>query len=538
MAFSPDGNQLAYVAGRGGGQQLYLRSLDSLEAKPLAGTEGAFGPFFSPDGQWIGFFAEGNLKKVSVTGGAPVTLASSSRTNSRGGTWGSDGRIIFAPGATTGLSRVSASRDTPEVLTTLDTKKGEGSHRFPQLLPGGKAVLFTIGTGGSWDAAQIVAQRLDSGERTVLIQGGSDGRYLPSGHLVYVRAATLMAVPFDPERLEVKGSPVPLIEGVLQGTENSGAMHASVSSSGWLVYAAGGNRLERTVVWVDRKGAEQPLAAPPRPYVAPRLSPDGQLVLEGIDQGNKTDIWLYTIARGTLTRLTFEATNNNPVWAPDGKRIAFSSSKAGAVNLFWKLADGSGPEERLTSSENTQNSTSWSPDGQFIAFTEIDRKSRGDVWVLPLQGDRKPIPVARTSFGESAAAFSPDGLRLAYVSDESGRQEVYVQLFPGLGGKLQISTDGGTEPVWSRDGKELFYRNGDAMMAVPIAMRPTFTPGKPGTLFEKPYRRSGATPNYDVSPDGQRFLMVKDSEQATAVTQITVVLNWFEELKRKVPGKQ
>jgi serine/threonine-protein kinase len=534
MAFSPDGRQLAYVAGRGGSQQLYLRSVDSLEAKALSGTEGASGPFFSPDGQWLGFFADSKLKKVSVAGGTPITLAATSVP--RGASWGPNDRIVFSSNTTTGLFQVSAAGGKPEPLTTLDATKGEGSHRFPQFLPGGKALLFTVGTGGSWDEAQIVAQRLDTGERKVLIQGGSDGRYVPTRHLVYVRAATIMAVPFDPERLEATGTPVPVVEGVMQGLDNTGAVHAGFSSQGWLAYIAGSNLVERALVWVDRKGVEQSLTAPARPYQTPRLSPDGQRVAAAIDEGNRSDIWIYDISRNTLSRFTFEVTNLFPLWTPDGKKVTFQSNKMD-WNVFWKAADGSGPEERLTSSESRPAPMSWSPDGQLLAFQEVHPDTGNDIWVLSLQGDRKPNPVVRTPFGERMPTFSPDGRWLAYASNESGREEVYVQPFPGPGGKLQISTDGGGDPVWARSG-ELFYRNGDKMMAVEIDTQSAFRAGQPRLLFEGPYRRQGSQTYYDVTPDGQRFLMVKDNQRATVVTQIHVVLNWFEELKRRVPAGQ
>ena len=352
-----------------------------------------------------------------------------------------------------------------------------------------------------------------------------------------------MAVPFDPQRLEVTGTAAPVVEGVLQSPVN-GAAQYSFSITGSLVYVPGGiqSALSR-LVWVNRTGAEQPLAAPMRAYQFPRLSPDGRRVAVNIAE-QATQLWLYDLPREALTRFTFEGnTNLNPTWTPDGKRITFNSNKEGATNIFWQLADGSGGLERLTTSEYLQGPSSWSPDGQLLAFIEINPTTGYDIWVLrmgdPSAGSgqvRKAQPFLRTPFLESAPRFSPDGRWLAYISDESGHREIYVQPYPGPGGKWQISTEGGTEPVWNPNGRELFYRSGDKMMAVDIATQPGFAVGKPRMLFEGPYVPATVT-FYDVTPDGQRFLMLKPSEQAPAApTQINVVLNWFEELKQKVPS--
>jgi Tol biopolymer transport system component len=340
--------------------------------------------------------------------------------------------------------------------------------------------------------------------------------------------------------LQVKGTAVPVAENVRES--GFGAAQFGLSPQGSLVYvpAPGGvQAAPRKPVWVSRNGAEQSLAAPVRDYYAPRLSPDGRRVAVGIDIAEQeTQIWLYDLFRETLTRLTFEGNSNQyPVWTPDGKRIAFQSNKGGPPNLFWQLADGSGGLERLTTSEYTQGPASWSPDGQLLAFHEVNPTTQRDIWVLRL-GDRKPQPFLRTKFDEAEPRFSPDGRWLAYVSDESGRYEIYVQPYPGPGGKWQISAEGGNEPVWNPNGRELFYRSGDKMMAVDIATQSGFTVGKPRMLFQGRYEQASVPiDNYDVSPDGQRFLMIKESEQSA--TQISVVLNWFEELKQKVPtGKK
>ncbi len=404
-------------------------------------------------------------------------------------------------------------------------------------MPGGKAVLFAARpTAGNWINAQVAVQSVGTGERRNLIQGGTQPRYASSGQLVYAQRGTLMAVPFDPQRLAVTGTAVPVVESVLQ-SPISGAAQYSFSATGSLVYVPGGiQAAQRRLVWVNRSGAGQPLAAPARAYRQPRLSPDGRRVAVAIEE-QETQVWLYDLARETLTRLTFEGnTNFNPTWTPGGKRIAFQSNKEGPQNLFWQLADGNGGLERLTNSEYINAPMSWSPDGQLLAFEEVNPTSGYDIWVLRL-GDRKAQPFLRTPFNEGTARFSPDGRWLAYASDESGRSEIYAQPYPGPGGKWLISTEGGTEPVWNPNGRELFYRSGDTMMTVEITTQPGFSAGKPKVLFEGEYLPTpGTFPNYDVAPDGRRFLMLKPSETESAPTQINVVLNWFEELKRRVPA--
>jgi Tol biopolymer transport system component len=531
VALSPDGSHLAYVARQGGVRQLYLRAMDSLESKPIPGTEGSLNPFFSPDGQWIGFFSVGKLRKVSVSGGAAIPLGDAGFP--LGASWGSRGTITFAPTNGSVLQQVSEAGGNPQPLTRFE--KGEVGHLWPEFLPGGKAVLFA--GAGSGDT-RVAVQSVETGERRNLIPEGTEPRYAPSGHLVYAQGESLMAAPFDPQRLKVTGAAVPVVEGVLQSTTFTGAAQYSFSATGSLAYVSGGIQgTQSRLVWVSRNGAEQPLAAPAHAYDTPRISPDGRQIAVSIDK----QIWRYDLARETPTRFTFEGSaNGTPVWTPDGKRIAFQSNKEGQIKVFWQLADGSGGLERLTTGEYIQAPHSWSPDGRLLAFIEVNPTTGIDIWVLRLS-DRKAQPFLQTRFNEGGPRFSPDGRWLAYVSDESGRNEIYVQPYPGPGGKWQISTDGGTEPVWNPNGRELFYRSGDRMMALDIATQPGFTAGKPRMLFEGRYE-SVPIPiaNYDVSPDGQRFLMLKPSAAAEAApTQINVVLNWFEELKQKVPtGKK
>ncbi|MBI4480410.1 MAG: serine/threonine-protein kinase [Acidobacteria bacterium] len=540
VALSPDGTQLAYVAGGGaaGLPQIYLRSMDSAEARPITGTENATDPFFSPDGQWIGFFAASNLKKISVSGGAALTLSPASN-NSRGAAWGPGDTIVFAPINTVGLSTVSGAGGAAQELTKL--KQGESSHRWPQFLPDGKSVLFTIGTAsqGSYQDAQIVAMRLDTGEQKILIRGGTYGRYVSTGHLVYYRAGTLMAVPFDPVRLEVNGTPAPVLEGVMSSTGDTGAGQFSFSNLGSLAYVSGGvSSADMNLVWVDRKGAMEVLPAPPHAYGIQKLSPDGKRVLESFDGS----VWIYDLSRDTMTKMTFEGTASNNGWTPDGKRIIFRSNQhGGALNLYWKPADGSGAEERLTTSQYDQLPGSFTPDGKFFLFHEIDPKTNYDIWVLPMEGERKPRVFLQTPAYEGNARLSPDGRWLSYGSDESGRFEVYVTPYPGPGGKWQISTDGGVEQMWSPDGKEIFYRTGsrrEKFMVVDVQTQPTFSAGKPRLMFEGIYGSSiGIGNTYSVSLDGKRFLMTRPvAEQQSALTQINLIQNWFEELRRRVPA--
>ena len=529
MALSPDGKLLAYVAVQGNSQQLYLRALDSFDVNSIPGTEGAGGPFFSPDSQWIGFFAEGKLKKVSVAGGTPITLADANLTQP-GGTWGPNDTIVFRQ-RSPNLAAIPAAGGTPEPLISPDSSKGENTVCCPAFLPGATALLFVTATGTN--PGQIAVRRLPSGERTDLIAGGLWPLYLPTGHLLYVQGGTLMAVPFDPAQLRLAATPVPAVEGVLQSGQ-SGVAYYSVADDGSLAYIPGRVRgANSTLVWVDRNGAEQPIAAEPHAYRNPRLSPDGRRIAVGIDELG-SQVWIYDLSRDTLTRLTFEGTGSgNPFWSPDGSRVAFNSGAPGS--LFVQPADGSSKAERLTTNEYRQILNSWSPDGQFLAFHENNPTTAADIMVLRLAGHQVQ-PFLRTPAAESAARFSPDGRWLAYTSLESGRAEIYVQPFPGPGGKWQISTDGGTEPVWNPNGRELFYRHRNQMVAVDIVTQPGFSAGKPKLLFEGPYLLSaGNLPAYDVSRDGQRFLMVEESQQEQPPTQINVVLNWFEELKRLVP---
>ncbi len=536
LALSPDGTHLAYVAQEGGKQQIYLRAMDSLVSRPVPDTEGAVNPIFSPDGQWLGFFSGKTLKKILLSGGEAQNLVDVSVNPPRGASWGSQGMIALGNSGGFVLQQVSDAGGAKQPLTRLE--KGDISHRWPEFLPGGKAVLFSAApSGANFTNAKVAVQTVGTWQQQDLIQQGAYPHYAPSGHLVYAQAGNLMAVLFDPQELKVTGKPAPVVEGVLQSPSTGDAQY-SFSATGSLVYVSGGvQSAQSSLVWVSRNGTEQPVAAPVHTFISPRLSPDGKRVAVEVTESD-SQIWLYDLSREALTRLTFEGSSNqSPTWSPDGKRIAFVSNKEGPMNTFSQLADGSGGMERLTTSEYTQSPTSWSPDGQVLAFLELKPGVENEIWVLRL-GDRKTQPFLQTQSSVMGPRFSPDGHWLAYISNESGSSEVYVQPYPGPGGRWQISTDGGKEPVWNPNGRELFYRNGNKMMAVEIATQHGFSPGKPRMLFEGQYAMGPATTsNYDVSSDGQRFLMVKPTDQEQAPpTQINVVLNWFEELKRRVPS--
>jgi eukaryotic-like serine/threonine-protein kinase len=525
VAISPDGKQLAYIATHSGQRQIFLRAIDSLDAKPILGTEGAVCPFFSPDGQWLGFFAGASLRKTSVTGGVPLNLTLANAANSFGASWSNHGIIAFAPNIGA-LRQVPDSGGTAQPLTRLAIERGQTMQSWPDFIPGGDALVFTTGPA----EPHIAVKSLRSGEQRDLGLDGTSPRYAPSGHLLFAQGGNLMAVRFDPARLQITGQVTPVVQGVLQVA--SGAAQYSVSRTGSLVYVPGtAQGAARRLVWISRDGTRQVLPAPARGYVYPRLSPDGRRLAVAIRE-NLNQTFLYDFGRDTLTKLT---DGENAVWTPDGKRIAFTGTRDAQTNMFWLAADGSGGLERLSTSADAQVPNSISRDGKLLAFVDINPATGYDVWIMRL-GDGHAEPFLRTPSYESAPSFSPDGRWLVYVSDESGRFEVYVQPYPGPGGVYQISTDGGTEPLWNPRGKELFYRSGYKMMSVDVSTEPAFSAGKPKVLFEGSYLSTlGTLPFYDVSPDGQRFLMLEPMEQTAALTQIVVVQNWFEELKRLVP---
>jgi serine/threonine-protein kinase len=496
----------------------------------MPGTEGADQPFFSPDGQWIGFFAEGKLKKVSVTGGAPLTLCDAS--GARGGTWGTDNSIIFAPSAASALLRVSADGGNPLPVTTLDRTQNEASHRWPQFLPGGEAIVYSAGPTVSvfeWIEARVIAQSLKTGARRVLVQHGTFPHYAPSGHLLYFQGGIAYAQLFDPNRLQVSGEAVPVLDRVANlGGINGGASELALSPTGTLAYVSGVIREPQSLVWVSRDGTEQTIAVPTGTYGGgPRLSPDGQQIAVTVVGTSESDIWVYDLSRTTATRLTFGGRNLWPVWTPEGARIAYASSREGSTNAYWKQADGSGAEEQLTTTLETYFPQSFSPDRKILLLSQLP----GRVAVLPLEAPRKPWVFQTGEGGVIAPAFSPDGRWIAYMSNESGRNEVYVRPYPGPGAAIPVSTSGGDAPKWARSGRELFYLQGNAMMAVDVAeSHDKLSVGTPKRLFAGNYGFGGVNAGYDVSIDAQRFLMVKISGAPDNPSRFTVVIDWPDEI--------
>jgi len=545
VALAPDGSFLVFSATPDGTMakaKLFRRPLDREEATVIPGTEAACMPFFSPDGQWIGFWAKGKLHKVAAKGGVPAFICDL-KARPFGICWGSDGRIFFGTlGA--GLRHVLAAGGTPETLTIVDAGK-EATHRLPHLLPGGKGLVFTSTLSQYGVEARVEWLSLETGKRKVLIEDGADARYVSTGHLIFVRRGKLMAAPFSLDRLEITGPAVTVNAGLMQAFNstpadmNSGAGQYSVSESGTLVFAAGGifPELVADLYWVDRSGrAEKWAAFGARPVTGLRLSLNGrQLAFStgGLHRG----VWIYDIQRNTVTRLTSDGQPWSPLWTPNGKQIVFSWSKMGPSEIWWAAGDGSGKMEPLTKTEFEQRASSWTKDNRYLAFVESGRGNGYDIQVLRM-ADRKVIPFAATKSNEALPEFSPDGLWLAYASNESERNEVYVRSFPDGKMTLPISNGGGTSPMWAPEGKELFYWNiaFTKLMKVDISPGQNLTAGTPKLLFEFAAAGSELIRNYDLTPEGRRFLIrEKKDHSLPPVTELNLVRNWFEELKRLSP---
>jgi len=531
---SPDGTRLVYVSqGR-----LFTRRLDQPNSTELAGTQGAFAPFFSPDGQWVAFFSQGKLQKISVDGGSAITLCNTG--NAAGGSWGEDGNIIAPLNLTAGLSRIPSAGGSPTAVT--DLQSGENSHRWPQILPGGKAVLFTANATTTYDAANIEVMSFADHRTKTLVRGGTFGRYLSSGHLIYVNRGTVFAVRFDADRLEVHGTPAPVLDQVGY-TASTGSAQLDFSQTGTLIYrtgGAGGGLL--TVAWLDGTGKAQPLLAKPGVYGRPSLSPDGQRLALEVTEGSGTDIWVYDWQRDTMTRLTFTGAAMNPVWSPDGRYIAFRAVGAGTSAT---RSDGAGQPQPLTQSKNAQYPWSFTPDGKRLAFHEQTSAGAYHLWTVPLESDGavlragKPEVFQQTPADERYLSFSSDGRWSAYSSDESGTYQVYVRAFPDKGGKWQISNSGGTYPMWSRNGHELFFETLDnhIMVAGYTAKGDSFLADKPRVWSEKQLGGTvNAVKNVELAPDGKRIaaLMPVDTpEDQKAQSHVIFLENFFDEIRRR-----
>ncbi len=551
VALSPDGTRLAFVGSptRGGIPSVYVRRLDQLQASLLAGTEGGFSPFFSPDGDWIAYFGQGKLQKIAITGGAPVTLCEAS--SGRGVSWSDDGWIYFTPDAerNQGIKRVRAEGGTPEDVAKVDGK--EIGLRWVQVLPGSKALLFSAQPlTANYDAGNVVAYSLVDRTRKVVVQGGYHGRYLRSGHLVYLKQGTLFAVPFDIDALAVTGPAVPAIQGVSTNSTTGGAQFA-VSDSGTIVYVGGDTVGDKAPIrWIDRTGKMELLRSAAVNWSNPSFSPDGRRLAMDVHDGSQTDVWVYEMARDTLSRLTFDRSDDvRPVWSPSGRYIIYGSARSGAHNLYLQRSDGTGDALRLTESHNQQWPSSWHPSGRYLAFFESVPGNAIDAMILTLEGDEsagwkpaKPQTFLGGPLAESGPMFSPDGRWVAYMSNESGRSDVFVRPFPGPGGKWQISASGADDPTWSRTSSELLYLNTSdlRLMTVPYrAVGDSFQADKPTVWLDARLSTRPRPPSRDLDmhPDGKRFAVGASDEQALALqNRVVFVFNFFDELRRIAPG--
>jgi Tol biopolymer transport system component len=522
---SPDGRHLAFNAtDLSGKTRVWVRALNALVAQPLAGTEGTTRPFWSPDSRFLGFFAEGKLKKVEVSGGPAQKICDA--PSGADGSWSSEGVILFDGRSTDPIHRVSAAGGTPVVAVKPEASRKETTVGWPEFLPDGRHFLY-MATGEKPEDNTYRIGSLDSGESKLLAPAQTLVTYAPPGYLLFVRDKTLVAQPFDAKALKTTGEPIPLAEHV--GTDAVGLARFSVAGDGTLVYRTGesGDRF----LWVDRSGKEGETVGDPGEYHNPSLSPGGDRLAFNLadPRSGKTDIWVRDLKRGVSSRLTFGAGGAfAPLWSPDGRLIAFRQGQ----DLFEKAADGQGEEKLLFKSDEAKTACDWTRDGRYIAFQSRGKETNWDIWVLPTFGDHKPIAFLKTQFAEVLPVFSPDGRYLAYQSNESGRNEVYVQSFPGPGGKWQISTSGGVEPRWRADGKELYYRAPDQMlMAVEVQAGSVFAAGVPQPLFLGRFDVATVRNRYLPTADGRRFLTVAPLGR-DAMTPTTVVLNWHAELGR------
>jgi serine/threonine protein kinase/Tol biopolymer transport system component len=561
VAISPDGSTLAFLANGDGVNRLYVRKRDDTEVKVVPGTEGVWDATFSADGQSIAFIADFTLKKVPLNG--PV-VSLTKVGDSRGLSWMADDSLIYVPEATGGLFQISANGGKPRALTKVDERKNERTHRWPQALPSGKAVLFTVGSldkPDDYDNANIEAVILETGERKLLIQGASVARYVPTGHLVFAREGVLYAVHFDVNRLTVSGKPVAVLTGVA-GDKTTGAVHFSISNDGTLVYVPGSTTSGlRGLTWVDKNSDQTPVNIPRGQFNDVRISPDGTRVAVLQGSSPSGDVWVYEFARATFTRLTFTTTNATPVWSADGKNIYYVSTDPAAdeTTILRKPADGSHEAENIVTIKHQAYLKGILPDGE-TALLDTERQTNdSNISTVALKQGAQPTPLVNTQFMEYAAAASPDGRWLAYQSNESGRPEIYVRELVGSGGRWPISTGGGEEPRWSPDGRELYYRINAQLVAVPVETRSSSQAGGaktvPGethsvlstqhsvlragpskTLFNEVYDlRSNTGETYDVDPHGGRFLMTRPPKEDSSTAQVRIVLNWFGELQRLAP---
>ncbi len=531
FALSPQGHALAYVAREAGGTSLRVRRLDRRAADHVLWSGAVYSPFFSPDGRWVGFFAEGRLRKVLASGGAALEVCEAG-SETRGAWWSGRNEIVFAPTPASGLAVVSADGGAPRPVTALDFELGDRTHRWPQVMPNGVDVLFTVARAGaaSFDEGHIALASIGRAGQRVVLRSGTCARRLPTGHVVYMRGASLLAAPTDLHGLAVPGAAIPMVDRVMAGA--TGAGHFSVSDNGCLVYLAGeSHHVHRRLVRLEAGGRIVPLALTGRAVEEPRLSPDGRQLALGI-RAATNDIWIFDLERGTLTRATAEADNFAPIWTPDGSRLTFSSNRTGPCQIYWRAVDGTGLDERLVGGDFDLVPGSWSSDGALLLFTEYHPETGADIWMCRPDGNAPPTPLLRSRFDEYGPALSPDDHWMAYASNESGRMEVYVTSFPDVARRIQISASGGAEPVWARDGRHLYYRLGSSIMGVAFAADARPAIGPPRVVCDGPYLAGAVTglPNYDVTAAGE-FLLISQEAEPARPAEVSVAVNWFEALE-------
>ena len=553
LAISPDGLNLAYLAN----VQIFVRSMADMEAHPISMASAQVStPFFSPDGKWIGFWSalDSSLKKIAITGGAPLMICKAELPF--GATWSGD-QIVFSQGSN-GIFRVSENGGNPELLVK---PQGNETYDNPQLLNDGRDILYSSATETGldrWDKGQIIVQSLQSAERKVLIRGGSAARYIPTGHLVYALAGNLLAIPFDATTKELRGGPVPMVEGVARGNApatSTGAAQFAFSDDGLFAYVVGsaGNQPQNlALAFADREGKLQPIDLPPQNYIHPRISPDGNQIAVATDDGKESTVWIYDRkSGGPLRRLTFAGRNAYPIWTPDGRYVTFQSDRDGDRAMFKQAADGSGSAERISKPADTNTAhepESWNRDGRTLSFDFIRGGDQGIFTVDSADGKPKELYDPKSTV-QKHSSFSADGRWIAYMSTElnaasGGVPDVFVQPYPPTGAKYQISSNGGRTPAWSSDGKQLFYHvtNTNQIMVVDVRTQPSFSIGKAvalpisGTVHPQQQR------NYDVTPDGKQLLVVLPASgvrdpNRRPTQQINFVLNWFEDLKQRAPPK-
>jgi len=536
LALSHDGARVAFVGLRDGKTQIYVRALSEPEPKALDGTEGGDGPFFSPDGQWLAFFAGSKLRKIAVGGAALQTLADAPAH--RGGDWGDDGYIYYAPTNIGGIWRVPEGGGAASEVTRKVPADGEISHRWPHLVPGTGTLLFAVWTGPGNDEHDVAVQTIGATEHRVLVKGGDAPRYAAKpGFLLYARLGELFAVPWRPSQRDLGGTvPLTMPERPSDAIGNEGCGNYAVSGNGTLAYVAGGRiRSATRLVWVDRAGAVEPVALPERLYENAVISPDGRQAIVQIREGTTT-LWLFDLERNAVTPIGASAGSSQaPLFTADGTRVIYRATQKGLRNLSWRRADGSGDEERLTTKPDvSQTPTSVSSDGRWLVFNENGGQESGGVgiWMMRLDADRTPQRLFPAPAGESDGQLSPDGRWIAFQAPVSSRQEIFVAPFPGPGARHQLSTDGGTEPLWSRDGRELLFQSGAQLMGVTVAPGAAFSASPPHLVHEGRFFKSiNGNTSWNVTPDGKRFLRIQQVVPERAITHLELVLNWFSELK-------